>query len=180
MTEPIIRAQQVEKYYAQPSENADPGDRADRSVDCAGGDRRAAGPVGIRKIDAAAHAGGAVAPLGGRGATGMASRSPPVDGNQCLHCLSELRAFSVAHGAGKCGGTPEGGGDGGAEAARAQSEDSGHGRSGRFQAAYPEGTFGRDAAARGICAGTGGGAGSAVHGRAILGARRADGREPAQ
>ena len=67
-----------------------------------------------------------------------------------------------------------------AEQRQPRLEDPGHGRPGRLPVGVPEGAFGRDAAAGGLCARAGGGAGGPVHGRAVLGAGRADGGEPAQ
>ena len=49
-----------------------------------------------------------------------------------------------------------------------------------FRSGLSQGAFGRHAAAGRLCARAGGGAGSSVHGRALLRAGRADGREPAQ
>ena len=54
--EAIIRAEKIEKYYAQPSQNRIQVISATDLSDCAGGDSCTARPVGLGQIDHAAHA----------------------------------------------------------------------------------------------------------------------------
>ena len=65
-------------------------------------------------------------------------------------------------------------------APRAQHEDARHGRPRRLRGRLSQGTLRRHEAARRLCPRPGRRAGSALHGRAFLRARRADRREPAQ
>ena len=97
-----------------------------------------------------------------------------------LDRVPKLRAVSVADCAGKRRSAVEGAGRGSNRAPQAQSQDPRHGRPGRVRIGVSEGTVGRDETAGGLRARAGGGTGSAVHGRAVLGAGRADGGEPAR
>ena len=97
----------------------------------------------------------------------------PLDGRQPLHVdrLSELRVVPVAYRRGKC---PDRADPAAAVAARRGGGDrtrAGPDRAFGLRERLPEGALGRDAAARGLCAGAGRASGDPVHGRAVQRAR---------
>ena len=126
----IIRAEKIEKYYAQPSENRiqviSP---TDLSI-VPGEILALLGPSGSGKSTMLRMLTGLSRPSAGQ----VYWHGKPIsrDGDQCLDRLSELRAFSLADGAGECRGAAAGARRGAGRAARTQHAHARHGRPGRI------------------------------------------------
>ncbi len=108
--EAIIRAEKVEKYYAQPSENRIQVISATDLSILPGEILALLGPSGSGKSTMLRMLSGLSTPTAGQ----VYWHEKPIAerGDQCLDRLSELRAVSLAHGAGKRGSAAAGAGRG--------------------------------------------------------------------
>ena len=174
----IIRAEQVEKYYAQPSENRiqviSPTDLSISEGEIVA----LLGPSGSGKSTLLRMLTGLSTPSAGE----VYWHEKPIataDVNvsivfQSFALFPWLTVFENVEAPLKARGMDP------AERRKTGAEDSGYGRSGWISGCLPEGAVGWDASTGGVCAGAGGRAGGPVHGRTVLRARRADGGKPAQ
>ncbi len=174
---PIIEAKQVQKFFEQPDGNRieviAPTDLTSRAGDIVA----LLGPSGSGKSTLLRMLTGLSTPSSGQ----VLWHGKPMAGAHAerLHRLPELRAVSLADGARERRSSARRAWDGEGTIARARSTRDRHRRSRRVRDRVSQGTLRRHEAARRLCARPRRRAGSAVHGRAVLRARRAHRREPA-